>query len=108
MKRSKKISVIRECARNRHICRCFYEYDKSYWYYYINDFNDKFVLGQEENDFELNGYTIRKIDELQKVEIKNDICEEINRLNGVAGQIKAPKIDISSWQSILKMKRYSI
>lgn len=56
MKRSKKISVLRECARNRHICRCFYEYDKSYWYYYINDFNDKFVLGQEENDFELNGY----------------------------------------------------
>ena len=100
MKHSKKISVLRECMKNSHICRCFYEYDKSYWYYYINDFNDKFVLGQEENDFELNGYTIRKIDELQKAEIKNDICEEINRLNGVAEQIKTPKIDISSWQSI--------
>ena len=100
MKRSKKISVLRECMKNSHICRCFYEYDKSYWYYYINDFNDKFVLGQEENDFELNGYTIRKIDELQKAEIKNDICEEINRLNGVAGQIKTPEIDINSWQSI--------
>lgn len=100
MKRSKKISVLRECARNKHICRCFYEYDKSYWYYYINDFNDKFVLGQEENDFELNGYTIRNLDELKKAEIKNDVCEEINRLNGVAGQIKAPEIDISSWQSI--------
>lgn len=105
MKRSKKMSVLRECVENGHICRCFYEYDKSYWYYYINDFNDKFVLGQEENDFELNGYTIRKIDELQKAEIKNDICEEINRLNGVAGQIKAPGIDISSWQSIFNSLR---
>lgn len=100
MKRSKEISVLRECMKNRHICRCFFKYDKSYWYYYINDFNDRFVLGQEENDFELNGYTIRKIDELKKAEIKNDVCEEINRLNGVAEQIKAPGIDISSWQSI--------
>ena len=49
------MSVLRECAEKHYICRCFYEYDKSYWYYYINDFNDKFVLGQEENDFELNG-----------------------------------------------------
>lgn len=105
MKRSKKISVLRECARNRHICRCFYKYDKSYWYYYINDFNDSFVLGQEENDFELNGYTIRNLDELKKAEIKNDVCEEINRLNGVAEQIKASKIDISSWQSIFNSLR---
>ena len=105
MKRSKKISVLRECARNKHICRCFYEYDKSYWYYYINDFNDKFVLGQEENDFELNGYTIRKIDELQKAEIKNDICEEINRLNGVAGQIKAPGIYKSPLLSLFNSHR---
>ena len=105
MKRSKKISALRECVEKHHICRCFYEYDKSYWYYYINDFNDKFVLGQEENDYGLNGYTIRKIDELKKAEIKNDICEEINRLNGVAGQIKAPGIDISSWQSIFNSPR---
>lgn len=55
MKRSKKISVLRECMENRHICRCFYEYDKSYWYYYINDFNDKFVLGQEETTLSLTG-----------------------------------------------------
>ena len=40
-----------------------------------------------------------------KAEIKNDICEEINRLNGVAGQIKAPGIDISSWQSIFNSLR---
>ena len=34
MKRSKKMSVLRECAEKHYICRCFYEYDKSYWYYY--------------------------------------------------------------------------
>ena len=92
MKRSKKISALRERVEKHHICRCFYEYDKSYWYYYINDFNDKFVLGQEENDFGLNGYTIRKIDELKKAEIKNDICEEINRLNGFQGKSKLPEL----------------
>lgn len=53
MKRSKKISVLRECARNGHICRCFYEYDKSYWYYYINDFNDRFVLDRKKTTLSL-------------------------------------------------------
>ena len=37
--------------------------------------------------------------------VKNDVCEEINRLNGVAEQIKAPQIDISSWQSIFNSLR---
>lgn len=41
----------------------------------------------------------------KKAEIKNDVCEEINRLNGVAEQIKAPQIDISSWQSIFNSLR---
>lgn len=58
--------------------------------------------GQQEYDFELDGYTIRKFDELQKAEIKDDICEEINRLNGVAASLKNPGIDISSWQSIFE------
>ena len=102
MKRGKKLSVLRECTENRHICRCIYKYNENYWHYYINDFNDRFVLGQEENDFELNGYTIHNFDELEKAEIKNDVCEEINRLNGVAQQVKDPDIDISSWESIFK------
>lgn len=29
MKRSKKISALRECVEKHHICRCFYEYEKA-------------------------------------------------------------------------------
>lgn len=102
MEHSKKMPILRECVENRHICRWFYKYDKSCRYCYINDFNDKFLLGQEENDFELNGYMIGKVDGLRKAEVKNDIYEEINRMNGAAEQVKNPDIDISSWQSIFK------
>lgn len=102
MKHSKKLSVIRECMNNQFLCRCYFKYDENYRYYYINDVNDEFVLGQEENDFLLDGYTINKLSHLSKAEIKDDACNEINRLNGIISRIKNPEIDISSWQGIFQ------
>ena len=76
MKRSKKISVLRVRFRNRHICRCFYEYDKAIGITISMISTTNLYSDRKKNDFELNGYMIRKIDELQKAEIKNDVCED--------------------------------
>ncbi len=61
--------------------------------------------GRKKTTLNLTGIQSVKLTNCKKAEIKNDICEEINRLNGVAGQIKAPGIDISSWQSIFNSLR---
>jgi hypothetical protein len=74
--------------------------EKNCYYYYPNAVNDKFLLGQEEDDFSLDGYCIRKISQLKKVEIKDDLCNAINKFNGTHEKIKMPPVDISSWQSI--------
>ena len=37
---------------------------------------------------------------MTKVEIKDDLCAEINVWNGVAEQVERPEIDLSSWVSI--------
>lgn len=102
MKKQDKIDVLLKGIEETSICRCYFSYDQNYFYYYPNAVNDKFVLGQEEDDFLLDGYSIRRITHLKKVEIKDDKCHEINRLFGIAGQVAHPGIDISSWRSIFE------
>jgi len=74
--------------------------------------NNKFLLAQEENDFQLDGFHIRKISHMTTVEIRDDLCSDINVWNGVVLQIHHPNVDISSWQSIFlslqKLDRFLI
>lgn len=100
MKKQEKTELIQSAIDTPQLCRCYFTYDDNYYYYYPNAVNDKFLLGQTEDDFLLDGYCIRKISQLKKVEIKNDKCHEINELLGITGQIAHPGIDISSWESI--------
>ena len=100
MKKQEKLDIIRRGIAETDICRCYFTYDKNHYYYYPNAVNDKFLLGQEEDDFTLDGYCIRKISQLKKVEIKDDLCNVINKFNGTHEKIKMPPVDISSWQSI--------
>jgi hypothetical protein len=68
--------------------------------YYPLAVNDDFFLGQEEDDFLLDGYHIRRTSQLRKAEIKEDLCQTINQWNGVADQVHPTDIDISSWKAL--------
>ena len=87
MKRQDKLDMIQSAIETPQLCRCYFTYDDNYYYYYPNAVNEKFLLGQEENDFLLDGYCIRKISQLKKVEIKNDLCNAINQQIGLHHQI---------------------
>lgn len=100
MRKNEKLNIIDRAIKNIELCRCYFSYDENYFYYYPHVVNDKFILGQEEDDFILDGYAIRKISHLTKVEIKDDKCNDINKLNGLTLELKNPDIDISSWESI--------
>lgn len=102
MKKQEKIDLIQKGISETTLCRCYFTYDQNYFYYYPHAVNDKFILGQEEDDFLLDGYCIRKLSHLKKVEIKDDKCNEINKMFGVVDQIANPGIDIGSWHSIFK------
>ena len=100
MKKKEKIDLIQSAIDNTLICRCYFCYDENYFYYYPNAVNDKFILGQEEDDFQLDGYNIRKISHLEKAQVRDDKCNEINRLNGLTEKINMPDVDITSWQTV--------
>jgi hypothetical protein len=100
MKKQDKLDLIQNAIENPQLCRCFFTYDDNYYYYYPNAVNEKFLLGQEENDFILDGYCIRKISQLKKVEIRDGICNTINQQIGLHQQIIMPPVDISNWKTI--------
>ncbi|MDE6441645.1 MAG: hypothetical protein K2L12_02705 [Clostridia bacterium] len=102
MKKSDKIDLLRNSIGTYNLCRCFFDYNPDYWYYYVLDVSDKLFLGIEEDDFLLDGFEIRKISNLKKVEIKDDICVKINDENKILANVDAPKIDISSWKAVFE------
>ena len=102
MKKQEITDLLADCTNTCKIVRTYFKYDDNYWYFYLNAANERFLLGQEENDFQLDGYHIRKVSDLLKAEVKDDLCEQINIWNGVVDQIKNPDMDISSWQSIFR------
>lgn len=100
MKKQEKIDLIKSTIGQAQIVRFYFKYDQYYHYYYPNAVNEKFILGQEEYDFQLDGYHIRKISDIRKVEVKDNLCGKINVWNGVANCVSNPEIDISSWYNI--------
>ena len=87
MKKRKKIEIITKAITEIGLCRCSFSYSEDFFYYYPNEVNKKFFLGQTEADFQLDGYCIRKMSQLKKV--------EINKRYGITRGIKAPDIDLS-------------
>lgn len=100
MKKQDKLDIINASINNIEICRCYYTYDANYFYCYPVAVNEKFVLAQNEDDFLLDGYSIRKISQLKKIEIKCDCCNIINKTIGVTDGIAKPDVDFSSWKTV--------
>ena len=102
MKKEKIVTCIENANGTYELCRVYFEYDKNYWYYYILDFNAKLFLGAVEDDFQLNGFQIRRMDDIKKVETRNDVCTMINREREILKNVKKPGINLGSWQTVFE------
>ena len=102
MKKEKKLTILMNSKNTYDLCRCYFKYDINYFYFYIFDLNNKFFLGIEEDDFITDGFQIRKISDMKKIELKDDKCIEFNRQNKLLDGINVPKININSWKDIFK------
>lgn len=100
MKKQEKVDLISSCIGTEQFVRLYFKYDENYWYYYPLKVNEKFVLGLEEDDFLLDGFHVRKISQLVKAEIKDDLCTVINKWNGTFDKVCSSDVDITSWETI--------
>jgi hypothetical protein len=102
MKRDEKIKVFKDNIGTYNILRCYFDYDRNYYYFYGIDINNKLMYGIEEDDFSIDGFQIRKVSNLKKIELRNDITSKIGEELRVLDNVEIPNIDITSWESVFK------
>lgn len=94
--------IIETCSKERKLCRIFLRYDLNYSYLFPLILNDKLFLGIEEDDFILDGYFVRRFNDVIKAQFRNDMCEKILKDEGIVDSIVVPDIDIANWEAVFK------
>ncbi len=92
--------LIKNAINPRRICRVLMKYDEYYYHCFPLLAGDKLFLGANEDDFALDGFTVRRFRDTVKAEIKNDKCLEIAIKEGIVDNIDVPCINISDWYNV--------
>ena len=77
MTKAEMKGIVKQCIKQRNLCRMFFRYNINYGYYFPLISNDKLILGAVEEDFIIDGYSIRRYVDITKVQVKNDMCIKI-------------------------------
>ena len=99
MKKAEMIELLQHSAEQKPLLRLFLKYDAYYTYWFPFGASKKLLLGAKEDDFIIDGFSIRRISDIKKVEFKDDKCVEILKAEKVLDRICAPEIDLSDWHS---------
>ena len=101
MKKQEKLNILRTSIGTYQLCRCRFDYDSDYWWqYYMFGVSDRLLFGAIQDDFMLNGFSIRKLSDLKKLKINDDLRSKINEEHQLIANVTAPQIDLSSWQTV--------
>lgn len=94
--------VLQESAVRRQVCNVYFWYDRHYWNLIPLALGDELFLSAEEDDFVLDGYTIRRFSDLDDVVAKDDKCTEILQKEGVLDSLQTPPVSVASWEDVFK------
>ena len=102
MNNLEKQNLLRNSIGTYDHCCALLNYDPNELYFYVLDVAENLFLCVEEDDFMLDGFQIRKISDLKKLEIDDTISQKINEENRLLKGVRAPEIDLSTWKSVLE------
>jgi hypothetical protein len=97
MKKLEIIELINMAVKSKEMCRIFFKYNYYYSYHFPLITSEKLFLSANEDDFIIDGFTVRRFCDVKNIEIKNDKCVEIIKYEGVLDDIKVPEIDVKDW-----------
>ncbi len=100
MTKTEMKELVHKSIGGRNLLRMYFRYDANYWHCFPLDANEKLILGIKQDDFILDGYSIRRYVDLKKVQIEEGKRIDILRNEGVIDSIKTPNIDISNWEAV--------
>ncbi|MBE6762217.1 MAG: hypothetical protein E7551_08035 [Ruminococcaceae bacterium] len=102
MKKTEIIELIKSAINTPKLCSVLFKYDYNYEYFFPLIASDKLFLGAVEDDFILNGFSIRRFCDIKKAEIKDGKLLEIINSEGILKNIKTPDINITDWHSVFE------
>ena len=85
MKKEKIRKIIEEGVNFQQLCRVFFKYEEAYRYYFPLKTGEKLFLGAEEDDFIIDGYSVRRFRDIKKVQkrkisaLKSIVWKEIRK-----------------------------
>lgn len=100
MNRNNLLKILKNCEKNKEVVRIYLKYEDNYYYYIPLKINEEFFLGTEEDDFLLDGYSIRRIKDIESVEPRDDLTSTIIKKEGLLENLVIPEIDLNSWENI--------
>ena len=99
MKKLDIIELINKAMISKEMCRILFKYNYHYSYHFPLKTSEKLFLSANEDDFIIDGFSVRRFCDIKNIEIKNDKCIEIIKCEGVLDNITIPEIDITNWYS---------
>ncbi|MBR0574969.1 hypothetical protein KCG48_01310 [Proteiniclasticum sp. BAD-10] len=102
MKQEKIRNILQKAVEERSLCRVYLGYNVYYQYYFPVLVGEKLFLGAEEDDFILNGFSILRFQDVEKVELKDDLCIKILEQEGIIESLQVPSVDLSSWREVFR------
>ena len=84
VERQEKIDILRQGIAGRHLCMLDTVPEEAPEYIYPLLVSDRFVLYQQEDNFLLDGYAVRRLAQVRTVRLRSGKYEEINCLHGIA------------------------
>ncbi len=100
MTKAEMKEMVKNCIEQRNLLRVFFLYDENFWCYFPLVSNDKLFLGAEEDDFIIDGYSIRRFVDVSKVQVNGNMCIKILKAEGIIDSIKTPNVDITNWETV--------
>lgn len=105
-------SIINNAIEKRQLCRLIFDYDENSWVCFPLLANDRLILCANEEDFILNGYTIRSFDSVVEAEEETGKIYSMIKSEGIIEKLKIPELDIYDWESVFvslaKLNRFII
>lgn len=92
--------LINSSIVQRQLCRVRFDYDDNTWFIFPLLANDKMFLCANEEEFMLNGYSIRRFKDVEKAEYQEGKIFSMIQAEKIDERISVPNIDMSDWQTI--------
>lgn len=100
MKKAEMIALFQQAIRQKQLLRLFLKYDAYYTYWFPLGAGNKLFLAAKEDDFIINGFSVRRFCDIKKLEFKDDKCSEIIKAEKILDGISSPDIDLLDWHSV--------